>query len=52
MSFLYVYSVIFGTPFAKKRTFGYLTTFFESLITHKRFIFEESYMSYGERQKS
>ena len=26
--------------------------FFESLITHKRFIFEESYVSYGKRQKS
>ena len=26
--------------------------FIESLITHKRFIFEESYISYGKRQKS
>ena len=28
------------------------TTLFESLITHKRLIFEESYISYGKRQKS
>ena len=28
------------------------TTFFESPITQKRFIFEESYSSYGKRQKS
>ena len=28
------------------------TTFFESPITHKRFIFEHSYISYGKRQKS
>ena len=26
--------------------------FFESLITHKRFIFQESCISYGKRQKS
>ena len=38
--------------FFQKRTFCYPTTFFESLITHKRFIFEESYISYGKRQKS
>ena len=35
-----------------KRTFCYPTTFFESLITHERFILEESYSSYGKRQKS
>ena len=29
-----------------------LTTFFESLITHKRFNFEESYILYGKRRKS
>ena len=28
------------------------TTFFESAITHKRFIFEHSYVSYSKRQKS
>ena len=28
------------------------TTFFESPITQKRFIFKESYISYGKRQKS
>ena len=28
------------------------STFFESPITHKRFIFEHSYISYGKRQKS
>ena len=28
------------------------TTFFESPITQKRFIFEESHISYGKRQKS
>ena len=38
--------------FCQKWTFCYPTTFIESLITHKRFIFEESYVSYGKRQKS
>ena len=38
--------------FCQKRTFCYSTTFIESLITHKRFIFKESYISYGKRQKS
>ena len=28
------------------------STFFELPITHKRFIFEESYISNGKRQKS
>ena len=28
------------------------STLFESSITHKRFIFEHSYISYGKRQKS
>ena len=32
--------------------FFHKTTFFESPIAHKRFIFEESYISYGKRQKS
>ena len=38
--------------FCQKRTFCYPTTFFESLITHKRFVFEESYILYDKRQKS
>ena len=38
--------------FCQKRTFSYPTTFFESLITQKRSIFEESYISYSKRQKS
>ena len=42
----------FCTLFSKNWTFWYSTTFFESLMTHKRFIFEESYISYGKRQKS
>ena len=42
----------FCTLFAKKRTFCYPTTFIESLITHKWFIFEESNIPYGKRQKS
>ena len=42
----------FCTLFCQKWTFCYPTTFIESLISHKRFIFEESYISYGKRQKS
>ena len=42
----------FCTLFAQKRTICYPTTIFELLITHKRWIFEESYISYGKRQKS
>ena len=42
----------FCTLFCQKHTFCYPTTFIESLITHKRFIFKESYISYGKRQKS
>ena len=38
--------------FWQKRTFCYPTTFIESLITHKRFVFEENYILYGKRQKS
>ena len=38
--------------FCQKQTFCYPTAFIESLITHKRFVFEESYISYGKRQKS
>ena len=41
----------FCTLFAKNGL-GYPTTFIESLTTHKRFIFKESYISYGKRQKS
>ena len=43
---------LFLHTFFQKRTFCYSTTFFESLITHKRFVFKESYISYGKRQKS
>ena len=38
--------------FSKNWLFCYSTTFFESLKTHKRFVFKESYISYGKRQKS
>ena len=43
------------TLFNKKKIktdFFQKSTFFESPITHKRFIFEHSYISYGKRQKS
>ena len=33
-------------------TFDTRPPFFESLITHKRFIFKESHISYGKRKKS
>ena len=48
----YFFLKLFLHTFCQKRTFCYSTTFFESLITHKRFIFKESYISYGKRQKS
>ena len=35
-----------------KTDFFQKTTFFESPITRKRFIFEESHISYSKRQKS
>ena len=35
-----------------KTDFPGKSTFFESPITHKQFIFEHSYISYGKRQKS
>ena len=35
-----------------KTDFPRKSTFFQSLITHKRFIFEHSYILYGKRQKS
>ena len=35
-----------------KTDFFQKSTFFESPITQKRFIFEHSYISYGKRQKS
>ena len=35
-----------------KTDFFQKSAFFKSLITHKRFIFEDSYISYGKRQKS
>ena len=41
----------FLLTFCQKRTFCYPTIFIQSLITHKRFIFEESYISYGKRQR-
>ena len=43
-----------GLPSRKKikTDFPGKSTFFESPITQKRFIFEESYISYGKRQKS
>ena len=50
--FIYFFIKLFLDTFCQKRTFCYPTTFFESLITHKRFIFKESYISYGKRQKS
>ena len=48
----YFFIKLFLHTFCPKRTFCYPTTFFESLITHNRSIFEESYISYGKRQKS
>ena len=42
---------LFLHTLCKKRTFCYPTTFFESLITDKRSICEERYISYGKRQK-
>ena len=36
----------------KKMDFFQKTTFFESLIAQKQFIFEESHISYSKRQKS
>ena len=38
--------------FCQKRTFCYPTTCIESLIAQKWSVFEESYISYGKRQKS
>ena len=43
---------LFMHAFCQKQTFCYPTTFFKSLINHKRFVFEESYTSYSKRQKS
>ena len=48
----FIYIIDFFTLFCQKRTFCHATTFFESLITHKRSIVEESYVSHGKRQKS
>ena len=48
----YFFIKLFLHTFCQKRTFCYPTTFVESLITHKRFSFKESYISYGKRQKS
>ena len=49
--FLFFVIKQFLHTFCQKRTFCHPTTFIESLITHKRFIFEESYFSYGKGQK-
>ena len=43
---------LFLHTFCQKPTFCYPTAFFESLITQKRSIFEESYISCGKRQKN
>ena len=48
----YFFIKLFLHTFCQKLTFRYSTTFFKSLITHKQFIFEESYISYCKRQKS
>ena len=49
----YFFIKLFLHTFCQKRTFCYPTTFFKSLINHKRFVFEESYTSYySKRQKS
>ena len=48
----YFFVKLFLHTFCQKQIFCYSTTFFESLITHKRFVFKESYISYGKRQKS
>ena len=48
----YLFIKQFLHTFCQKRTFCYPTTFFESLITHKQFIVEESYILYGKRQNS
>ena len=42
----------FCTLLAKNGLFATRPPFCESLITHKRSIFEESYISNGKRQKS
>ena len=47
---LFSYLAIFA-HFFLKTAFLLLDHFFESLITHKRFVFKESYISYGKRQK-
>ena len=52
LSFDFFFIKQFLHTFAKNGTFCCQTTFIESLITHKRFVFEESYISYGKRQKS
>ena len=45
-------SVLCKNSLIKTDFFFQKSTFFESPITHKRFIFEHSYISYGKRQKS
>ena len=48
----YPFIKLFLHIFLKKLAFCYSTTFFESLINHKRFVFKESYILNGKRQKS
>ena len=50
--FYYFFIKQFLHTLCQKRTFCYPSTFIELLITYKRFIFEESYISYGKCQKS
>ena len=42
---VFIFLKQFLHTFCQVRTFCYTTTFIESLITHKLFIFEESYIS-------
>ena len=49
---VFVFFAIFVHFSQKKRSFRHLTTFFETPITQKRFIFEESKNWYGKRKKS
>ena len=51
-AFLFFFIKLFLHTFCQKQTFCYPATFFKALITHKRFIFKESYISYGKRQKN
>ena len=50
--FYFLIKLFLRTFFKKPDFLAYPTTFFESLITQKRFVFKESYISYGKRKKS